>query len=178
MIKSWREPLNRASFSLAQFCYRVGVTLIVAGIVILFAIVIAKRLATVDLSKLNLTGFDFSQLLALLLALFAMALSAQFYFKAADTSNAFYNNTYNFMKDVSEVLGRMEERFGKQLEGLEKAQTRIEEGMKSKEDVHAKTPQSTDIGQESPANSTQEEIKLPEGGSQARWAEPSAHQDK
>lgn len=175
MIKSWREPLSKVNLSLAQYLYKVGVTLIAAGIVILFAVVIAKRLATADLSKLNLTGFDFSQLLALLLALFATALSAQFYFKAAETSNSFYNNTYNFMKDVSEVLGRMEERFGKQLEGLEKAQTRIEEGMKSKEDVHVKTPQSTDVGQETPAvSATQEEIKLPDSGSQAQQRSESS----
>ena len=40
--------------------------------------------------------FDFPAFLALLLALFSVALAALFYFKATDTSNAFYDNTYKF----------------------------------------------------------------------------------
>ncbi len=41
-------------------------------------------------------GFAFSDLLAMLLAMFAIALSVLFYFKATETANVFYNNTYRF----------------------------------------------------------------------------------
>ena len=57
-------------------------------------------------------------MLNLLLALFAVGLSATFYFKATETSERFYANTYDFSKDISEKIGRIEERFGGQLEPM------------------------------------------------------------
>ena len=69
---------------------------------------------TFDFSK-----FDFNALLALLLSLFAIALSVAFYFKATDTSNLFYDNTYKFTKEISEILGRIEAGFGERLKHLD-----------------------------------------------------------
>lgn len=63
--------------------------------------------------------FDFSNLLSLVLALFSIALSALFYFKATETSNAFYNNTYKFTKDIAELLVRIESGFGERLRHLD-----------------------------------------------------------
>lgn len=62
---------------------------------------------------------DFPTLLSLLLALFSVALSALFYFKATETSNAFYDNTYKFTKDIAELLVKIESGFGERLRHLD-----------------------------------------------------------
>ncbi|HEX7608853.1 MAG TPA: hypothetical protein VF370_06010 [Candidatus Cryosericum sp.] len=69
--------------------------------------------------KIDLTGFSFTDLLSLLLALFAVLMSALFYFKANESSNAFYDNTYHFSKDMSEILARIESGFGERLKHLD-----------------------------------------------------------
>jgi predicted RNase H-like nuclease (RuvC/YqgF family) len=46
-------------------------------------------------------------------------LSVAFYFKATDTSNKFYDNTYKFTKEISEILGRIEAGFGERLRHLD-----------------------------------------------------------
>lgn len=76
------------------------------------------KLITLPLT-VNLAEFSFNDLLALILALFSIALSVAFYFKATDTSNEFYNNTYRFTKDISEILGRIEAGFGERLKHLD-----------------------------------------------------------
>lgn len=62
---------------------------------------------------------DFPTLLSLLLALFSVALSALFYFKATETSNTFYDNTYKFTKDIAELLVKIESGFGERLRHLD-----------------------------------------------------------
>lgn len=62
--------------------------------------------------------FSFESLLSLLLAFFSIFISIFFYFKADETSNRFYETSYNFMKDVSVTLGKIEERFGEKLNTL------------------------------------------------------------
>lgn len=69
--------------------------------------------------QIDLTKFDFNALLSTLLALFSVGLSVFFYFKATDTSNLFYDNTYKFTKDISEILGRIEAGFGERLRHLD-----------------------------------------------------------
>ena len=105
------------------------------SVLVLFAIA-AYRLAWSDVS-IDLSKFDFSDLLALLLALFAVAMSVAFYFKSTDSSNQFYDNIYNFTQKTSEILGRIEERFGEQLRHLDEGYGRIE----SRVEVMSKTPQ-------------------------------------
>lgn len=62
---------------------------------------------------------DFPTLLSLLLAMFSVALAALFYFKATETSNTFYDNTYNFTKDIAQLLAKMESGFGEKLRNLD-----------------------------------------------------------
>ncbi len=62
---------------------------------------------------------DFQALLSLLLALFSVALAALFYFKATDTSNTFYDNTYKFTRDIAQLLAKMESGFGERLRHLD-----------------------------------------------------------
>lgn len=83
----------------------------------LVMLVVAVRLAFAE-TTIDLSGFNFTDLLSLILALAAVALSAAFYFKADESARSFYNNTYHFTKEVSEILGRIEAGFGKQLEHI------------------------------------------------------------
>lgn len=62
--------------------------------------------------------FSMESLISLLLAFFSIFISIFFYFKAAETSNQFYETSYDFMKDVSVTLGKIEERFGEKLNSL------------------------------------------------------------
>lgn len=83
--------------------------------IVVIAIIIKLLLAYIDISNIQ---FNFTDLLSLILALFAVWISINFYHKNNETSNKFYNNTYTFTKDISETLGRIEERFGEKLESL------------------------------------------------------------
>lgn len=94
------------------------------SLIVVFAVV-AWRIAWSNFS-LDLSKFDFSDLLAMILALFAMAMSVAFYFKSTDSSNQFYDNIYNFTQKTSEILGRIEERFGERLKHLDEGYGRIQ----------------------------------------------------
>lgn len=85
---------------------------------ILFSGLIVYKLAISELT-FDFSKFDFNALLSLLLAIFAIGLSVAFYFKATDTSNLFYDNTYKFTKEISEILGRIEAGFGERLRHLD-----------------------------------------------------------
>lgn len=76
---------------------------------------------------IKLEGFDFSDLLSLLLALFAILLSAMFYFKATESSNNFYDNTYKFTKDLSELVGKLDVGVNKELQNMTKGYERLYE---------------------------------------------------
>jgi archaellum component FlaC len=94
------------------------------AIVIVLAIV-AWRLAWADIN-VDLSKFEFSDLLAMILAIFAIGMSVAFYFKTTDSSNQFYDNIYNFTQKTSEILGRIEERFGERLKHLDEGYGRIQ----------------------------------------------------
>jgi len=85
---------------------------------LMFAGVIIYKIASSNLG-FDFSKFDFNALLALILSLFAITLSVAFYFKATDTSNLFYDNTYKFTKEISEILGRIEAGFGERLRHLD-----------------------------------------------------------
>ena len=87
-------------------------------VVVVVIVVLSIKLWQADFSQ-AFAAFKFSDLLALFLALFAIALSVLFYLKATDTSNTFYDNTYRFTRDVSEILGRVEAGFGEKLAHLD-----------------------------------------------------------
>ncbi len=88
--------------------------------------IVGWKLVTAEL-KIDLAAFGFSDLLALILALFSVGLSIAFYFKATDTSNQFYDNTYRFTKEMSEMLGRIEAGFGEKLKHLDEGYSGIRE---------------------------------------------------
>jgi hypothetical protein len=74
----------------------------------------------VYITPFNVT-LDFPTLLSLLLALFSVALSSLFFFKATETSNTFYDNTYKFTKDIAQLLVRIESGFGEKLRHLDES---------------------------------------------------------
>ena len=78
-------------------------------------------------TMIDLSSFKFSDLLNLVLAMFAISLSIAFYFKATDTSNVFYDNTYRFTKEISEILGRIEAGFGERLRHLDEGYAGLRE---------------------------------------------------
>ena len=90
-------------------------------LIIAFITVVTWKLVNSNIS-INIETFTFTDLLSVLLAFFAIALSAAFYFKATDSSTLFYDNTYKFTKDVSEILGRIEAGFGEKLKHIDEGQ--------------------------------------------------------
>jgi hypothetical protein len=120
-------------------------------------VVVAWKLLNADI-KLDLASFSFNDFLALVLALFSVALSVAFYFKANDASNQFYDNTYKFTKEMSEILGRIEAGFGERLRHLDEGYS----GMRDRLDKlphYGATP--SDVKKE------EEEIKRKEGEQRA-----------
>ncbi|MFN7122302.1 MAG: hypothetical protein ACK4NM_09750 [Hydrogenophaga sp.] len=87
-------------------------------LLVALVVVVAWKLINADF-KFDLASFSFTDFLALVLALFSVALSVAFYFKANDASNQFYDNTYKFTKEMSEILGRIEAGFGERLRHLD-----------------------------------------------------------
>src|SRR5687767_1019887 len=124
-------------------------------VVIAVIVLIAWKILTAQFS-FELVELKVTDLLALLLALFAIWLSAQFYFKAAESSNQFYDNTYKFTKDISEILGRIEAGFGERLRHLDEgysgirdrvARIPLDEG-KAKEEIAEEEKQAKKVEEE------------------------------
>jgi hypothetical protein len=66
-----------------------------------------------------------TDILAILLAFFSMGLALFFYFKSSEESNRFYTNSYEFTKDTSEMLGRIEAGFGERLRHIDEGYSHI-----------------------------------------------------
>lgn len=79
-------------------------------------------------------SFSIESLISLLLAFFSIFISVFFYFKADDASNRFYETSYDFMKDVSVTLGKIEERFGEKLNNLNEKLSHLSEKKEEKEE--------------------------------------------
>lgn len=94
---------------------------------LIFIGVISVRVAYAEFSLSFLQNFTFTELLSLILALFAMLMSILFYFKSTESSNKFYSDTYKFTKDISESIGRIDERFGERLRHLDESYGRMEQ---------------------------------------------------
>jgi hypothetical protein len=91
-----------------------------------FAAIVGWKLLT---GSVPAQSIDVATLLSVLLSLFAIALSVAFYFKATETSNTFYDNTYRFTKEISEILGRIEAGFGERLRQLDEGYSGLRESV-------------------------------------------------
>lgn len=93
------------------------------GVIVFFSLVIGIPLfwnlitgkLTIDTGSLN-----FDSLLTVIISFFAIYLSVMFYFKATESSNQFYNNSYSFTKDISQTLRGIEAGFGEKLKNIDK----------------------------------------------------------
>jgi uncharacterized membrane protein (DUF373 family) len=128
--ESWRYKIKN----------RESIAKIAIGL-ILFAL-IAYKLAISNIN-FDFSNFNFSDLLSLTLAIFAIALSVAFYFKATDTSNKFYDNTFKFTKDISEILGRIEAGFGERLKHLDEGYSGLRDKFDGGVQVSAEEIEST-----------------------------------
>ena len=98
--------------------FRISIGTIKDLLIIAIIIIIAWKIISADIS-FSFENIKTSDLLSILLALFAIGLSVAFYIKANEISNMFYDNMYKFTKDNSELLGRMEAGFSEQLRHLD-----------------------------------------------------------
>lgn len=96
---------------------RVGLAISLVFAIFLVIVLLFVRTWNEDMSAL-FQKVELSDFISLTLALFSISLSILFYMKASDTSNLFYDNTYKFTKDTSEMLGRIEAGFGEKLQNL------------------------------------------------------------
>lgn len=79
------------------------------------------------------TGITTESIISMLLAFFSIFISIFFYFKADESNNRFYINSYNFMKEQSDLLGRIDERFTEKIESLILRIDHLESGKFEKE---------------------------------------------
>ncbi|AHG78525.1 hypothetical protein [Mannheimia varigena] len=96
----------------------------------IIVIVLSIKLYQLDLSVL-IGNLQFSDLLSILLAFFSIGISIAFYFKANDTSNKFYDNTYKFTQNTSEILGRIESGFGERLRSINESYDKLDNNIRS-----------------------------------------------
>ena len=106
-MEQHNAPKTSSGFALWEWVKAICVVILTA--IVAYKICVAPTIINID----------FPTLLSLLLALFSVGLSALFYFKATDTSNTFYDNTYKFTKDIAELLVKIESGFGERLRHLD-----------------------------------------------------------
>lgn len=95
-------------------------------LIVLLIAIVGWKILSAEL-KVDLSAFSFTDLLALIMSLFSIWLSVAFYFKATDASGQFYDNTYRFTKEMSEILGRIEAGFGEKLRHIDEGYAGIRE---------------------------------------------------
>lgn len=93
-------------------------------IVLLVGVVVFK-IIQMD-TKLNLSNLSATDLVALLLAVFSVGLSAAFYFAATGSSERFYDNMHKFTKDTSVILGELKEQVKSVDKGQQEVKARVE----------------------------------------------------
>lgn len=96
------------------------VRLIREVVVTIFIGLVVYKMIDVDLA-FDFTKLSATDLVALILAIFSVGLSAAFYFAATGSSAKFYDNMHKFTKDTSVILGQLTER----LDSVDKGQSEV-----------------------------------------------------
>lgn len=132
-----RSESDKARRSIKEIA-QITVMITVAIICVMFALLICISMYT--------KGLTVESILSMLLAFFSIFISIFFYFKADETSNKFYDSSYEFMKEQSVLLGRIEERFGEKFENLFSRLDHLNVGQAEKEsELTGKTEEISDI---------------------------------
>lgn len=109
-----------------------GIIYIIISITLsIIAVIIASCLGYLLIKS----QISMESIISLLLAFFSIFISIFFYFKADESNTKFYNSSYSFMKDVSVILGRIEERFGEKLNNMSEKLNSIEDKRKELNNV-------------------------------------------
>ena len=98
---------------------------LICFVVVLISSSIATKLIFGNIS-VDLGAVSMFDMLSISIAFFAIGISFAFYFQASNTSNQFYDNTYKFTNEVSEILGRIEGAFGEKLSHLDDSYSRMD----------------------------------------------------
>ena len=98
---------------------------LIGFVVVLISSSVAFKLVFGDVS-FDLGAVSMFDMLSISIAFFAIGISFAFYFQASNTSNQFYDNTYKFTNEVSEILGRIEGAFGEKLSHLDDSYSRMD----------------------------------------------------
>jgi hypothetical protein len=101
------------------------VRLIREVIITVFIAVIIYKVINMDLA-FDFTKLSATDLVALMLAVFSVGLSAAFYFAATNSSSKFYDNMHKFTKDTSVILGQLTERLNSVDKGQAEVKTRFD----------------------------------------------------
>jgi hypothetical protein len=108
--KKDQKIINRESW------FKIG---IISFFCLLFGIPIFLKLLDPNLA-INFSKINFDSLLTLIISIFAILLSAMFYFRTMQSSNDFYRDTFKFTKEISETLKGIEAGFGEKLKNIDK----------------------------------------------------------
>lgn len=95
-------------------------------------IIVSILIAIISMAYVLIFGsikISIDSLVSVLLAFFSIYLSSLFYFKATEQSNQFYDRTYKYTKDINVLLSKMEGKFNKSLDIIEKGNESIREKM-------------------------------------------------
>lgn len=95
--------------------------IIISVLIVIIGVVYVLFFNNIDIS--------IDSLVSVLLAFFSIYLSALFYFKATEQSNQFYDRTYEYTKDINVLLSKMDGKFNKSLDIIEKGNDSIREKM-------------------------------------------------
>ncbi|MFM5537474.1 hypothetical protein ACET8U_04385 [Aeromonas veronii] len=99
---------------------------LVKDVVIVFLVGVSVfKIIQMD-TTLNLSDLSATDLVALLLAVFSVGLSAAFYFAATGSSERFYDNMHKFTKDTSVILGELKEQVKSVDKGQQEVKARVE----------------------------------------------------
>lgn len=101
------------------------VRLIREVVITIFIGVIVYKLVDVDIA-FDFTKLSATDLVALILAIFSVGLSAAFYFAATNSSSKFYDNMHKFTNETSVILGQLTERLNSVDKGQDEVKTRFD----------------------------------------------------
>ena len=121
-ISTYNEVLDKLlklnSNKAPKIIYKIIACITVCIIAIVFAVLLCFIICK--------NNFTLESILSVLLAFFSIFISVLFYFKADEANSKFYDSSYNFMKDVSVTLGKIEERFGEKLNSMNEKLSHME----------------------------------------------------
>lgn len=106
--------------------------LILLVIVIVFALIVAA-VKILDF-KISVVNIDFSTLLSVIIAFFAIGLSVAFYNMASKSSDKFYSDIFGFIKSISESIGQMDSKLTEKMNKIDDGQKTLQTQIVSNSD--------------------------------------------